>query len=469
MFDQHLITLPPEVAHMALFAHVGDAPEYDPNDPELSRDPQYRAYAGRLISIQSKIERIEAKAEKTDAELDRLDDLLAEADEMIGLLEERGFKLTSNGRRSQPPGMEPRISINDRGGLFANATGANANAGFRNFGEFIQSVGATVQGHYDQRLQQPRAEFREGVGADGGFLVPPAFRQEILGPALVESGILSRVNVVPMPNGALTVAGADTENHTGGSIGGLELKWTAENEQLSQQTPSIRSISLKAKKGSIFTYASNELLYDAPNASGQLQQMFSDAARYGLEAAVLTGNGVGQPLGMLNSDAVVSVAKETSQTADTIVRENTVRMLSRLHPGLVRNAIWCANPDTLPQLLELAHRFENAAGSDFVGGSTEPVMVEAGEYRLHGLPLVFSEALPTVGDLNDLVLVDPSQYLFGSTLDVSIQASPHERFGYDQTAFRLIVRVDGQPAWSQAMTPENGSTLSAFVNLAERA
>jgi hypothetical protein len=43
------------------------------------------------------------------------------------------------------------------------------------------------------------------------------------------------------------------------------------------------------------------------------------------------------------------------------------------------------------------------------------------------------------------------------------------RFGNDQTAFRLIQRVDGRPWIQSAITPANGgSTLSPFVELSTR-
>lgn len=477
MFHQDQITLPPEVAHMALFAHAGDKlqTEFNPNDPELSRDPQYRAAAGRLISIKSKIERVEAKAERTDADEDRLDDLYAEFDEMAGLLEDRGRKLTNNTRRSphweytgQHAPKTRALDDHKTGGLFASAK-ADDNHGFRNFGEFVQSVAGTVAGRFDQRLQQPRNTFEEGTGSSGGFLVPAQFRSEILGPALVQSEVLSRVRTLPMPNGNLQVAGADTENHTSGSIGGLTLSWVAENAELSAQTPQVRAINLRAKKAAILTHCSNELLMDAPAASGQLQNLFTEAAMHGLEAAVLTGNGVGQPLGLLSGDAIVSVAKEGSQAADTFVRENAVKMLARLHPGLVKNALWVCNPSVLPALLELSFRVQNAAASDYVGGQLEPVQLEDGSYKLLGLPVAFSESLPVLGDLNDIALISPDQYVLGSTLDLSVEASPHQRFNFDQTVFRLILRVDGQPLWSQPLTPRNGSTLAPAVVLAERA
>jgi len=44
--------------------------------------------------------------------------------------------------------------------------------------------------------------------------------------------------------------------------------------------------------------------------------------------------------------------------------------------------------------------------------------------------------------------------------------SEHVKFLFDQTAFRIIERVDGRPWLNTPITPVNGGpTLSAFVEL----
>ena len=48
-------------------------------------------------------------------------------------------------------------------------------------------------------------------------------------------------------------------------------------------------------------------------------------------------------------------------------------------------------------------------------------------------------------------------------------SSPHFKFSSDQTAYRIIERVDGRPWLQSAITPQNSSnTLSPFVQLATR-
>ena len=132
--------------------------------------------------------------------------------------------------------------------------------------------------------------------------------------------------------------------------------------------------------------------------------------------------------------------------------------------------MWIANPNTLPQLLALEFKISNAAASDYVGGSHVPVQTDqAGVYRLLGLPLVFSEVMATLGDLGDILLAAPREYILADTQRMAIDVSPHFRFDYDQVSFRLKLRLDGSPRWSAAITPQTGDTLSPFVTLAARA
>ena len=78
--------------------------------------------------------------------------------------------------------------------------------------------------------------------------------------------------------------------------------------------------------------------------------------------------------------------------------------------------------------------------------------------------------MQTLGTQGDIGLADFSQYLIGDKGGIKVATSIHLRFDYDETAFRFVLRYDGQPWWLSALTPRRGtSTLSPFVVLAVRA
>ena len=68
-----------------------------------------------------------------------------------------------------------------------------------------------------------------------------------------------------------------------------------------------------------------------------------------------------------------------------------------------------------------------------------------------------------------MILGDFSQYLLIDKGGINAASSIHVRFLYDESVFRFIYRVDGQPIWNKPITPYKGSnTLSPFVALAKR-
>lgn len=173
------------------------------------------------------------------------------------------------------------------------------------------------------------------------------------------------------------------------------------------------------------------------------------------------GNGVGKPLGWMSSPALVTVAKEGSQAADTITAPNVGKMYARaIDPA---NCVWLANPDTLPQLMVL----ESTAGQPL----WQPNFSVAPGGTLLGRPIYWSDHADTVGDVGDLQFVNPNGYeAFRKQNGVSFAESIHLFFDYNVRAFRWIFRIGGQPVLSAPVTPDkSAATRSHFVALAARA
>ncbi len=83
-----------------------------------------------------------------------------------------------------------------------------------------------------------------------------------------------------------------------------------------------------------------------------------------------------------------------------------------------------------------------------------------------GMPFMVSEKVPTLGTTGDIGLYDLSQYVIGDRSDIRVDSSIHYRFNTDETTWRFVKRVDGQPMVDSAFTPYNGgNTLSPFVQL----
>lgn len=357
--------------------------------------------------------------------------------------------------------------------IVQDETDKKASMPFATLGEQLKAVvqAARYPSDMDPRLKAQKAVLgqSEGQQSDGGFLVQREFSNELFKIAH-ETGELAsrtrRVTVGANANGLKMNALEDGNRATGSRFGGIRGYWLAEGGTKLPSEIKFRQIELNLKKMAAVLYATDELLQDAPALGSVMQMAASEELAWMLDDAILNGTGAGMPLGILNSPALVSIAKESGQGAATVAFENLLKMWGRLHAPSRRNAVWFMNQDVEP-LLSLMN-FPIGVGGVPVylppGGITD-----APNARLFGRPIVITEFNQTAGTVGDIVLADLSQYLVIDKGGIKQDSSIHVQFLTDQTAFRWVYRVDGAPLWVTPLTPARGSnTLSPFVALATR-
>lgn len=348
---------------------------------------------------------------------------------------------------------------------------ANGTGGFRNFGDFAAAVrmGSLRGGNLDPRLQNASLSTygNEGAGADGGFAVPPDYRADILSKVFDETSLIAMTDRLQSSSNTLTLPTDETTPWQ--TSGGIQAYWTAEGATKTQSKPALGETTLKLHTLACLVPVTEELLEDAPAMGSYLARKAPEKMDFKLSDAIVRGTGVGQPLGYLNSPALVTVSKESAQTADTINAQNVVKMFGRMPTGSRATAAWLIHPDAEPQL-------------PLMSIGQQPVYLPPGGLRdspfgtLLGRPVIPTQTAETVGDLGDIAFVDLKQYLTvtktgngrdanGLRQDVSI----HLWFDQDAVAFRFTMRVAGQPWWSAAIAQRDGSnTQSPFVVLEAR-
>ena len=338
---------------------------------------------------------------------------------------------------------------------------------FANFGEQLLAAyrAAAPGGRIDERLTTRSASgLNETNPSDGGFLVQEDFVKELL-KRTYETGILaSKVKKIPISTNAngLKINAVDEDSRANGSRwGGVQTYWESEADELTGSKPKFKQMELSLKKLTGLCYATDELLQDASALESVIRQAFAEEFGFKIDDAILTGSGAGEPLGILNSGALVTVAKETNQT-DKITVENLIKMWNRLWSRSRANAVWYINQELEPYLYTLK-----------IGD--KPVYIPAGGLSekpygtLFGRPVVPLEQCSAAGEVGDIILADIGQYLLIDKGGVKAASSIHVRFLYDENVFRFIYRVDGQPIWNKTLTPYKGSaTVSPFVTLAKR-
>jgi len=342
---------------------------------------------------------------------------------------------------------------------------ADKKAGFKSLGEFSVHVrnAALGVGRIDQRLMAAATTYgNEGSGADGGFAVPPQFAEEIMSLAYEqEQSLLAMADNTPVTGNSMTFPKDET---TPWGSSGVIAAWEGEASTKTQKKPAMGLAELRLKKLTVLVGATDELLADSMAMTSHITRKMSEAVAWKCNDAIINGTGSGQPLGILTAASLVSQAKETSQTADTINATNVAKMYGRCLKGPGARLVWLVNPDAYQQLIVMT------LGDQPIWTAPVQGMQGAPDGLLLGRPIVMTDACDTVGDLGDIILANMAGYrAITKSGGEQFSQSMHLWFDQDVTAFKLVFRMDGQPALASAVTPPNSSvTRSHFVGLAAR-
>jgi len=448
--------------------------------------PQRHQNEARMIEISEEVETIQqtadrAQRELTHDELERVNALHNEFRQLDAGAQVAGIRAAMSagtGRVTDP--AVPGTSIPHPVGALDSTTrpafygrryvdlfgATRERPSFEGFAKYLRAV------HLNDIAEIRNANgMSEGVGSEGGFMVPMRVAAMINDMSLAEEVIRPRATVYPLEGPSLMVPAFD---HTDRSVGvaRIAMQWLGEGSSGTPQKPKMRSITLAAKKAAVYVPVTRELLEDAAPAMDRiLGELFVREIGRGLDKAFMAGTGAGQPIGILESSSLVTVSKEGSQTAATIVSANLQKMMARLLPGAWSNAVWLAHPSCLSQLLQVSVPLMNANATSQTNAAFAPALIEpGGRMSLNGRPLIVTDHCAPLGTVGDILLVDLSQYLIGQRGELRIEASPHLYFATDEVAFRAILRIDGLPAANTAVTPVKGTdTLSWAIALETRA
>jgi HK97 family phage major capsid protein len=226
---------------------------------------------------------------------------------------------------------------------------------------------------------------------------------------------------------------------------------------------------LEKKKLMGIAYLTDELADDAPAAQSLVVDSFTKELGFTVANAIFRGSGVGQPLGFLNSAAVVSQAIEATQTianTDTFISKNVTKMLARIPASLWGEVVFLYNQDLFPKIVNATNGSSGAIplfmGMGGLSGSQADTILGRAAYA--------SELCEAEGTVGDIIAIAPSQYhVLGASDTVAFSESIHVRFLYDENTLKFTTRVDGAPVWTSAVTRFKGATtLSPFVTLAAR-
>lgn len=324
----------------------------------------------------------------------------------------------------------------------------------------------------------------EMSGVTGGYLIPPQYQAELLTIQAEEAFFKPRCRVQPM--NALTVQWPTLDITSAQSSGvnpyfaGIVANWQPEAASINESEPAFRMSTWTAWNLVCYAVSSNQLLADnGIGLDALMTTLFGQAVAWYEEYAYLRGQGAGasMPLGVLNSPCTI---QQSRTVANRFTLADAANMFSHLQIRSWDSACWVMHQSVIPQLIQMASgASSNTPSSTYVPGNmlvwtnpwistgnAGPMASKLPSAFLNGLPVFFTDKLPSLGTTGDVLLVDASHYIIGQRLDTQIDISPHYLFRNNQLAWRVVFRSDGKFWLNDSITDVEGWSISPAIALA---
>ena len=339
--------------------------------------------------------------------------------------------------------------------------------GWTSFGEYLKEVRQACSGGPRDTRLKTTGHMETGDDAQGGYLVPEEWADGIFNIVLERAIVRPRAQVLRMTTDSLKVRRLVESTRASSYFGGITFNWEPEayNKTGIITKPAVGELELTPHKLIGGVWASDELMADYGTFGTFMQTSFGQALAFEEDYWFVWGVGGGQPLGIMNAGAMITHARTNNGGAPKI--NDLGEMAERLLPGSWATAVWMMHPEVIGALVLDATAGANAAG-----------IIDFSTMQCMGRPIILTEKCAGVGVTGDVILADWNHYVIGNrSLEISAsrEASGTETreqttyycgFLTDETFWRVVLRVDGQPVMDAPVTPKLGTdTLSAFVVL----
>ena len=270
----------------------------------------------------------------------------------------------------------------------------------------------------------------EGTDTSGGYLVPDEYDERLI-EKLDAENVMRSLGTVIQTSGERKINVAASKP---------AASWIEEGGELVFSDPQFSQIILDAYKLSVAVKVSEELLADnAYDLEGWLINSFSRALANSEEEAMVIGDGISKPTGILTSGEVGVTTAGNKIEADEIID-----LIYKLKRPYRTNAVFLTADSTLAAIRKL---------KDSTGQYLWQPALTAGEPdRLLGYPVYTSAFVPAVAAGKPvLAFGDMSYYNIGDR-GVRSFAALHELYaGVGQVAFVCKERVDGKLVLPEAV------------------
>ncbi|MBQ5755944.1 MAG: phage major capsid protein, partial [Erysipelotrichaceae bacterium] len=335
---------------------------------------------------------------------------------------------------------------------------------YRSLGEQLADIKKAAMGYGVtpalEKSQRSILGMNTQVGSEGGYAIQVDFSNRIMDSVIEQSDILNRIDRYQVSANANEVyVTMVNETTTANVFGGVQAYVVEEGAQIPNTKPALKQIRLPLKKIAALAYVTDEQLRDAQFTGSLLERAFALAIAR-LREKMIIENVIANP-------GTTTIAKESGQSAATVVGKNFLKMRNALISTSRRNAIWTMHPDVAAELPEM---YLSGTHTDNFIYMPENGISVAGYDRLFGREIIESDYCSALGTKGDVLYWNPMEYLEIFKGGIDTATSIHVAFDTAQMAFRAISYVNGMCKYDQGVTLVNSAVARAsYVTLATRA
>jgi HK97 family phage major capsid protein len=289
--------------------------------------------------------------------------------------------------------LESRVSLLDV--LQARIDGrALSGAAAEYHAEAERRTGRKAQGVF---VPASLLETRVNLTTTAGSLVPTDHRADLYVGPLRDSLVVRNLGVRVLSN-----LSGDVSIPKYGS--GLSAGWVSENEALTESNMTFESVTLRPRHVGALTSWSRQL---AQQSNPSIEQLLRDDLAYAIGAevdrAIITGDGIKQPLGLVNTPGVQTAPLPTDW-GDVLAAEQLLAAIN------ARPNAWFTSPGVLSGLRNVLKAA--SAGSDYVATGS----------AIGEIPAYVSNAAPA----GTAILGDFAQIVLGTWSELDLLINPYE-------------------------------------------
>jgi len=302
----------------------------------------------------------------------------------------------------------------------------------------------------------------ETIGADGGVLVPDDISASILAHDSVNAdlNLLSKTSNLTVSGNSISIPELDNSDQSADAtrFGGVVAYWLNELDSKTKSKPKFKESNYRLEKLAVLVPVSDELLEDANGLEGRINSLAGSAIVDKQNQAILAGDGVGKPQGIIGHSGTVSSPTDANRTTSAPI---TVAGLTGMYDRLLNksNATWLINQELRSSISRL-----DFGGAPVMSGAN----LQGAPFQfILGIPVIWTDICKAPATEGDIILGNLSGYQSVTKGGVKSDVSMHLYFDQDATAFRFVFRMAGKPMFGDAVTPLNGvNKMSNFVTLA---